>query len=338
MSAKSLTFEEVEVGTRCTKVFHIINYSPDVTTQYQVVQTRCNDVGEGVAYSVLELDNHCGVIEPRSTATVVVTARPEIPYNHYRRLWVLVRHAAEPLYVDCIVNSFNADHHPMKLTYAHVKLWRAITSADLSSFPPPNSNDNKLPPSVALDDSEGPSNGWEELVKATGLVSERAVTFGACSPANGPYLRKISVNNPSPGRVMVYWPSRNATCKPAFEIRPGSGEIPGSNTREFTIEYHPPTEGDCRYTVASMDCVMVPKENRSANYESLERNFSCRSYRFGDAAMLVPPHTSTIVATAHSWPSERHAEPKVTVNSATKESTSVRFRGVTPGQTDAQVS
>ncbi|KAF4707648.1 hypothetical protein FOZ62_013446, partial [Perkinsus olseni] len=94
VNAKSLSFEELQVGKITTKVFYIINESPNVSTQYQVVHARCSDVGEGVGYSVLEIDNSCGVIAPKSTATVTVTARPEIPVNYYRRLWILVRHAS----------------------------------------------------------------------------------------------------------------------------------------------------------------------------------------------------------------------------------------------------
>ncbi|KAF4727249.1 hypothetical protein FOZ63_000306, partial [Perkinsus olseni] len=321
VNAKSLSFEELQVGKIATKVFYITNESPNVSTQYQVVHARCSDVG-GVGYSVLEIDNSCGVIAPKSTATITVTARPEIPVNYYRRLWILVRHASEPLYVDCIVNSFDGDQHPMKLTYAHVKLWRAITSAGQDSFPP-SSSAHRLPPTAALEDSEGPAETWGELTKPPGILPDSTITLGKCSPTSGPHTRRVVVSNPSPGKVAVYWPNHHSAPKPAFDIRPEELEIPGRSSREFTLEYHPAGEGDYRYTVASMDCVMVPKENRS--------------YRIGDAAMLVPPHTSTVVASAHSWPSGCRAQPKVTVNSSTAEKATVRFRSLTPGQTDAQV-
>ncbi|KAF4727976.1 hypothetical protein FOZ62_002911, partial [Perkinsus olseni] len=231
-------------------------------------------------------------------------------------------HASEPLYVDCIVNSFDGDQHPMKLTYAHVKLWRAITGAGQDSFPP-SSSAHRLPPTAALEDSECPAETWGELTKPPGILPDSTITLGKCLPTSGPHTRRVVVSNPSPGKVAVYWPNRRSASKPAFDIRPEVLEIPGCSSREFTLEYHPAGEGDYRYTVASMDCVMVPKENRS--------------YRIGDAAMLVPPHTSTVVASAHSWLSGCRAQPKVTVNSSTAEKATVRFRSLTPGQTDAQV-
>ncbi|KAF4671932.1 hypothetical protein FOL47_001085 [Perkinsus chesapeaki] len=321
LNAESLSLGEIEVGKSSSRIFTITNESP-VATRYQVILNDCSDMGNSVEYSVFKIDHARGVLEANSTATVMVTARPKMPINYYKRLWVVVRYVAKPLHVDCIVNGFDGIEHPMKLTFAHVKLWRAITAT--GEVFPVTDEMPALPPTIGLDNDSVVADLWSEFAAPARQLSESSIVFGGCLPHNNSvHRRTVTVRNGSPGKITVSWPTAGlaAATKPAFIIRPEICEIGGDDSQEFTIEYRPAE--DYRYSVATLDCVMVPKENRS--------------YRIGDAAMLVPTHTSVLTVTAHTWPAGAGGQPKVTVNSDTAQHTIVKFRTITVGETDAQV-
>jgi hypothetical protein len=329
LSTDTLNFGEIPCGTIASRTLQIRNES-DKPAYYHFANV-------GHLKGVFWFDRHIGVVPPQSFMVVTVFFGPATPMNYYRRLYCVVKGAAQPLVLDLIGSSHTDTMRPARLEQNHVNIFRQMQANGVKEHPPParkanekddeeeemyNEEDDDFIPQTPAPTLSSTATYLEMMLPAdSGLrdvtVYPNDLDFGSASVSGHGEKKSITVTNNTSHKVVVVWMIAGESRMPCYEsekglfqVYPQQTDIKPRGSAEFVVSFRPQQRN-------SFDAEFL----EAMVYHKVNRNF-----RLVDVKRFTPPFCIQAIACGHTMGLQRY-EPRIDLSE-----TDVRFRACTVGE------
>ncbi|PAA81244.1 hypothetical protein BOX15_Mlig015079g2 [Macrostomum lignano] len=252
-----INFFQLMAGQTATQPLKLENHSD---------QDVCYMFDTDPETSVFHFDRPNGVVPSKSHVQIVVTFRPFLPIQYYRRVSLLVPDQ-EPIFIDLLGTCHDIHLRPVILQAQHLRLFRLRNERGLGYYSPEQLDEfiRAKKVEVGEDDSllvreaeqwEGlcePAQQlppWKEFFFADGhadivfnvphvALETTHLDFGRVELGPGGEVRTVCLKNNTKGAVLFNWLQPTGPTQPSFTAQPTFVEVPAGGSATIAVSFRP---------------------------------------------------------------------------------------------------